>query len=165
VSDQQGLEQLNSRLTRAKRAVPPPRRPATPAGVQGSQSIAPPVTPPAVPAVGETAGDHQPPAAAPATPAPVSVPAAPAPVGVPTVPTPVTPVPSLAGERQVNLAVRVRQSLDQRLDDLLHELRRSGQRSSKAELIELMPWELEPTITPDLLARLDTFRRAAGPRR
>jgi hypothetical protein len=61
-------------------------------------------------------------------------------------------------------AVRVRRSLDRRLDDLAYELRRSGVRSSKAELVELLLWELPPTVTPELAARLARFRSVAARR-
>lgn len=65
-------------------------------------------------------------------------------------------------EPVTNLAVRVRRSLDNRLSDLLHSMRRDGVRSSKVELIEMLLWELPPPETPEgLRKRLADFRRAA----
>ena len=42
----------------------------------------------------------------------------------------------------VNLAIRVRQPLDDRLADIIHGLRGQGVRTSKVELIEMLLWEL-----------------------
>ena len=47
----------------------------------------------------------------------------------------------------VNLAIRVRKPLDDRLAELIHALRRDGVRTSKVELIEMLLWEL-PRTTP-----------------
>ena len=69
-----------------------------------------------------------------------------------------------ASDPQANLAVRVRRPLDDRLDDLLHELRRSGNRSSKAELVEMLLWELPEALTPEVVDRLVRFRSVAGRR-
>jgi hypothetical protein len=60
----------------------------------------------------------------------------------------------------VNLAIRVRQPLDEHLVDLLHDLRKSGVRSSKVELIEMLLWEL-PSDIEVVRTRLGAFRRAA----
>ena len=43
-----------------------------------------------------------------------------------------------------NLAIRVRRPLDERLADLIDDLRRTGTRTSKVEIIEMLLWELEP---------------------
>jgi hypothetical protein len=72
------------------------------------------------------------------------------------------PVP--ADEAQLNLAVRVRRSLDLRLDELLHQLRREGVRSSKAELIEMLLWELPTQLDTNFQDRLRQFRRVAARR-
>lgn len=60
-----------------------------------------------------------------------------------------------------NLAIRVRRPLDERLADLVHDLRRHGVRTSKVELIEMLLWELAPTDAPALTARVAAFRRRA----
>ncbi|MEQ8834339.1 MAG: hypothetical protein RIB67_07815 [Miltoncostaeaceae bacterium] len=64
----------------------------------------------------------------------------------------------------VNLAIRVRRPLDDRLVDLIHELRGVGVRTSKVELVELLLWEL-PTgeaAAADLIERLRAFRSKAA---
>jgi hypothetical protein len=63
----------------------------------------------------------------------------------------------------VNLAIRVRRPLDDRLADLIHTLRGRGVRTSKVELIEMLLWELpEPaTGADDLMERLGRFRTKA----
>lgn len=64
-------------------------------------------------------------------------------------------------DRFVQLGVRVRDIFDERLDEIVHQLRRSGVRSSKAELVELLLFEL-PSQPDDLLrTRLAAFRREA----
>ncbi len=63
-------------------------------------------------------------------------------------------------EPTANLAVRVRRSLDDRLFDVLAGLRRTGVRSSKAELVEMLLWEL-PGEADKLAARLAAFRERA----
>jgi len=64
-------------------------------------------------------------------------------------------------EPLANLAVRVRRSLDERLGDLIHALRRDGVRTSKVELIELLLWELPAEPSGDLRRRLAEFRQHA----
>ncbi|MDX6555125.1 MAG: hypothetical protein QOD86_1320 [Miltoncostaeaceae bacterium] len=61
----------------------------------------------------------------------------------------------------VNLAIRVRRPLDERLVELIHQLRRAGVRTSKVELIEMLLWEL-PEAAPALTERLARFRRFAA---
>ena len=58
----------------------------------------------------------------------------------------------------VNLAIRVRKPLDDRLADLIHELRGAGVRTSKVELIEMLLWELPEDQLPALRERLRQFR-------
>jgi hypothetical protein len=60
-----------------------------------------------------------------------------------------------------NLAIRPRRSLDNRLGDLVHALRREGIRTSKVELVELLLWELPAEPNSQLRARLASFRRQA----
>lgn len=67
----------------------------------------------------------------------------------------------IAGEELTsNLAVRVRRSLDRRLDTLLHELKMSGMKSSKVEVVELLLWELPASADDRLRRRLREFRAA-----
>jgi hypothetical protein len=67
-------------------------------------------------------------------------------------------------EPSANLAIRVRRSLDDHLNELIFALRREGIRSSKVELIEMLLWELPSRPGDDLTGRLSAFRHAA-PRR
>ena len=60
-----------------------------------------------------------------------------------------------------NLAIRVRRPLDERLADLIDDLRRTGTRTSKVEIIEMLLWELEPESPESLKVRLGRFRRHA----
>lgn len=60
-----------------------------------------------------------------------------------------------------NLAVRVRRPLDKRLGFLVYKLGEDEVRTSKAELIEMLLWELPGEPTNDFRRRLAAFRRAA----
>lgn len=71
-----------------------------------------------------------------------------------------TAVPSAPDLPPVNLAIRVRRPLDERLVELIHQLRRAGVRTSKVELIEMLLWEL-PEEASALTERLGRFRRFA----
>jgi hypothetical protein len=64
-------------------------------------------------------------------------------------------------EPQANLAIRVRRSLDFRLSDLVHELRRDSVKTSKVEIVEMLLSELPPHVTDDLRVRLRGFRNRA----
>ena len=64
-------------------------------------------------------------------------------------------------EPLANLAVRVRRSLDIRLADLVHHLRREGVRVSKVDLIEMLLWELPSRPDRAFRERLAAFRRRA----
>ena len=61
-------------------------------------------------------------------------------------------------EPTANLTLRIRQSLDLRLAELTHGLRREGVRSSKKELIEMCLFELPTEPTEHLRARLRSYR-------
>lgn len=67
----------------------------------------------------------------------------------------------MPNEPAANLAVRVRRSVDDRLAELLFNLRRTGVRSSKAELVEMLLWELPAEPTEEFRGRLATFRERA----
>jgi hypothetical protein len=140
VADQPGIDAMRRRIERASRQAPPSRRPSA-----------------------------EPPAAASAAPATVSVPEtaiAPATPGPP--PTPAR-APARRGRRPeplrlgadlppVNLAIRVRKPLDDRLADVIHQLRHDGVRTSKVELIEMLLWEMPADELPALRERLRQFR-------
>ena len=67
----------------------------------------------------------------------------------------------------VNLAIRVRRPLDDRLADIIHGLRGQGVRTSKVELIEMLLWELPDDDLPGCVsacASSGTGRRAAPAR-
>ncbi len=66
--------------------------------------------------------------------------------------------PGAADEPTANLTLRVRQSLDFRLAELIHELRREGVRSTKKELIEMCLSEMPATPTEELRDRLRSYR-------
>ena len=61
----------------------------------------------------------------------------------------------------VNLAIRVRKPLDDRLAELIHALRRAGVRTSKVELIEMLLWELPEDDAAAARERLRRFRAFA----
>lgn len=141
-----GLDQLNQRMARGRRTVPSPRHPQV-------RTTRTPSTQPdpeaAITPGSETVQDPDLAEKEPRTSAPAMAP-------------PGDPVP--ADEAQLNLAVRVRRSLDLRLDELLHQLRREGVRSSKAELIEMLLWELPTQLDTNFQDRLRQFRRVAARR-
>lgn len=124
-----GVNPINQRrLARARRAVPPPRQPASPEQEE---------IPPEGRAVRTVDGPED--STAPSHPSPE--------------------------EAQNNLAVRIRRSLDERLVDLVYGLRRQeNTRSSKAELVEMLLWELPEEDLAGLRIRLDRFREQAGRR-
>lgn len=129
-----GIEAMRQRMARASRKPPPARRQPPP-----DQSSEP------RPAAEET------PAQSVSTSAPRRAPRA-----------------RQGGERvspeapPVNLAIRVRRPLDDRLADVIHALRGRGVRTSKVELIEMLLWELPAGVADDdLLRRLGRFRNHA----
>jgi hypothetical protein len=61
-------------------------------------------------------------------------------------------------EPTANLTLRIRQSLDLRLVELLYSLRREGVRSTKKELIEMCLSELPLEPSEHLRARLRAYR-------
>ena len=58
----------------------------------------------------------------------------------------------------VNLAIRVRKPLDDRLAEVIHQLRQEGVRTSKVELIEMLLWEMPDDQPGALRERLRQFR-------
>lgn len=71
------------------------------------------------------------------------------------------PVRLSPGAPPVNLAIRVRRPLDDRLAEMIHQLRRAGVRTSKVELIELLLWEMPDDDVAAVRARLARFREWA----
>ena len=136
-----GLGALRERLERRPRTIPPSRhpRPDDPPARDETQAEPSP-TPPTTSAESTVRPEPQPAAAPGALDAHPNT----------------TP-----GEPLANLAIRPRRSLDNRLGDLVHALRREGVRTSKVELVELLLWELPAGPTSQLRARLASFRRQA----
>lgn len=64
-------------------------------------------------------------------------------------------------EPTVTVAGRVRQSLDIHFAQVVIDLRANGLRSSKAEMLEMLLWELPGIATLELQERLRRFRSAA----
>jgi hypothetical protein len=153
-----GIEEMRRRMERASRRPPPPRRAASDAPVAIEEAPPTPATPEPAPA----------PSAPPARPRAARAagsrarrPSAPG-AGEGGGARGAAPEPErLAADLPpVNLAIRVRRPLDERLVELIHQLRREGVRTSKVELIEMLLWEL-PEGAPALTERLARFRRFA----
>ncbi len=178
-----GVDALRARVERRSRSVPPPRRPReTPAetanldetdhdvrGPTGGEE-----QPPTEEPDGSRGGERplsvpaeaaEPPGAVPQEPTrPPSRPRRqvaepPSPPGD-NAPMRASQPPTTANgdEPTANLTLRVRQSLDFRLAELIHELRREGVRSSKKELIEMCLSELPAGPTEHLRTRLRSYR-------
>jgi hypothetical protein len=175
VPDQEGLDALRGRVERRTRAVPPPRNPRP-----ASQPL--PTTETARTDDTETAGPNreqrgsagsEPVVNLPALDSSAEAPPKPAepaptpPTGVAEPPPPPDQSPPVdfrgntgarGTEPTANLTLRIRQSLDLRLAELTHGLRREGVRSSKKELIEMCLFELPTEPTEHLRARLRSYR-------
>lgn len=147
-----GIDLMRRRMERASRRPPAPRRAAE-------------AMPAAAPAVGEGGAPAVDGAAAPSA-AAAAAPTAPAPVRArqdaarrrPPAATAARLAPDLP---PVNLAIRVRKPLDDRLAELIHSLRREGVRTSKVELIEMLLWELPEDDSAGARERLRRFRSFA----
>ena len=140
-----GIEAMRERMARASRKPPPVRRAPVSAG-----TTSPPPGPPAPMAADATAAAVDEPSAARQARTSRRRPAASGMRLAPDLP-------------PVNLAIRVRRPLDDRLVDLIHELRGRGVRTSKVELIEMLLWELPeaPGGADNLMERLGRFRESA----
>jgi hypothetical protein len=137
-----GIDLMRRRMERASRQPPPPRR-ARAAEAPGPQAADAPA-----PAEGGPSS----------APAPVRPPARRAPARPAPSPAPLRLAPDLP---PVNLAIRVRKPLDDRLAELIHDLRRDGVRTSKVELIEMLLWELPEREPARVRERLRAFRACA----
>jgi hypothetical protein len=140
-----GIDLMRSRMQRGRRTPPPPRRTVT----EATQTVSDPEP---VVKVGETTT--------------VVAPPVPRPGQKPVRRAPAVPVrrwrPEVAhGSPTANLALRVRQPLDDHLADVVHAFRREGVRTSKVELVEMLLWELPQTHT-ELRTRLAEFRQTAA---
>jgi len=68
----------------------------------------------------------------------------------------------MPNEEAINFPVRVRRTLDDRITDLVYQLRRQGVRTTKQEIAEMLLWELPENPDEAFVKRLDEFQRAAG---
>lgn len=149
-----GIDVMRARIARGRRLPPRPRRPseADAPGSAASPAVEPRPTAPTVAEPAEPAPADPPPTA--------SAPAAPGGGAR-------TRTPQRTQERlsptlpSANLAIRVRRPLDDRLADVIHELRREGVRTSKVEIVEMLLWELDASDLDGLRKRIARFRRAA----
>lgn len=143
MADQPGIDLMRRRIERASRQAPPSRRAASGSDPEIAAATpaedTPTPTPTTVVATDPTApapGRRPPPRRARAA----------------------APMRLEADLPPVNLAIRVRKPLDDRLADVIHELRRGGVRTSKVELIEMLLWEMPDDQIPALRERLRQFR-------
>ena len=145
MADQAGIDLMRRRIERASRQPPPPRRAAESAPEPVStDAVAPPAVESASPPVPVTAvsGGEAPPSAAPRR----------------ARSRPPSRMRLSADLPPVNLAIRVRKPLDDRLADVIHQLRGDGVRTSKVELIEMLLWEMPDDQPAALRERLRQFR-------
>lgn len=153
-----GLDSLRERAERRKRSVPPPRHGRTPAGEDAQQRAAQPAEPVLEDKprdeVGQPVATELPQGEAKAERQEtlVSQRKAPRPGDRPN---------TQPDEPLANLAIRVRHSLDDRLGDVVHSLKREGIRTSKSEVVEMLLWELPATPAEEFKKRLAVFRRQA----
>jgi hypothetical protein len=149
VADQPGIDLMRRRIERASRQAPPSRRPAVPSDESTPASAVPPAATAPIPVEASV------PVATPASPR------APARRG-----RGAAPVRLGADLPPVNLAIRVRKPLDDRLAEVIHQLRGDGVRTSKVELIEMLLWEMpgdEPSVIRERLRRFrDWAPRGTG---
>ena len=145
MADQPGIDLMRRRIERASRQAPPSRRPAdAPAGDEGVADApgAAAAAPPPEPVASAAPGAVKPVRARPARPAARQA----------------DPVRLSADLPPVNLAIRVRKPLDDRLVEVIHQLRQDGVRTSKVELIEMLLWEMPDDQLGALRERLRQFR-------
>ena len=141
MAEQAGIDLMRRRIERASRQPPPPRKAAeTPA--QADAVAAAPSTPTSAPTP-----PAEPESVAAARPARRS--------STRRRPERMRVGPDAA---PVNLAIRVRRPLDDRLVDIIHGLRGQGVRTSKVELIEMLLWELPDDQLAEVRERLRQFR-------
>ncbi len=142
MAEQAGIDLMRRRIERASRQPPPPRR-----------ASAEPADPPREPASPPTSAEGE--TAVATTPPPDAAPRARTPRTRRTTPARLRLGADVA---PVNLAIRVRRPLDDRLADIIHGLRGQGVRTSKVELIEMLLWELPDDELSQVRERLRQFR-------
>ena len=159
MAEQPGIDLMRRRIERASRQAPPSRRPAGAGGGRrdgtGPRGRADPVAEEPTSARGGTDRTGRPAGARRARRRPRAA----------------APERLEADLPPVNLAIRVRRPLDDRLAEVIHGLRRDGVRTSKVELIEMLLWEMPaeaddgPARAPRPLPRVGAARhgRAARP--
>jgi len=143
VAEQAGIDLMRRRIERASRQPPPPRRAAEPK--EPAAASAAPATEPS-----EAPDEVSVKAKAPAKP--------PRPRQARVAAEPPSLLRLSADVAPVNLAIRVRRPLDDRLADIIHGLRGQGVRTSKVELIEMLLWEMPEDDLPAVRERLRQFR-------
>lgn len=159
-----GMAALRQKAQRRSRVVPPPRHPAkgpqptAAKSEEGSTVVAPPPDNQAMNISSGTSVPDDSNDGGAQRPAPGRAPAKAAVVGIDWLQEPVPPDPN---EPMANLAIRVRKSLDDRLADVVHDLRRQGIRSSKAEVVELLVSALPDHSDLAFANRLKQFRAQA----
>lgn len=142
MADQPGIDLMRRRIERASRQAPPSRRPA-----EAVAAVDPDPAPPAPASAPVAEAARQRPARAART----------TPGGARSVRR-AAPVRLGADLPPVNLAIRVRKPLDDRLAEVIHQLRQDGVRTSKVELIEMLLWEMPDDQLAGLRERLRQFR-------
>ena len=168
-----GLDALDRRLERRSRSVPPPRHPRPPAAVL--PATPPPVSAEPGPVVPVPVEEVQP--ALPASPAgaaptrsvhagggaagaPRATAVDPRPLGDQRPAPDPRPTPAPGEPAVANLAVRIRRTIDRHVDEIVFRLKQEGVRTSKAELVEMVLWEL-PASPAEVRPRLRDFRDRA----
>jgi len=133
---------MRRRIERASRQPPPPRRAAEQAAASTDAPAQPAVEPAVAPVVRAGSGGEASPSRAPRR----------------ARSRPPARMRLSADLPPVNLAIRVRKPLDDRLADAIHQLRGDGVRTSKVELIEMLLWEMPDDQPAALRERLRQFR-------
>jgi hypothetical protein len=138
-----------SRIHRAARVVPPPRRSPTETAIMSPSTSA--AAHPADATETPVGGSPQPAADTQPAPRPQRPPGR-------------SQRPQTSpGDPTANLAVRIRGPIDDRLAQVVLSLRDVRPRTSKAELVEMLLWQLPPTADDQLRAQLRSFRQATKP--
>ena len=149
MADQPGIDLMRRRIERASRQAPPSRHPAAPPEEENPSG--PSVSAPAVTAAAA-------PGESPADPPPTTTMPPRRPAAARGRSRAAAPMRLEADLPPVNLAIRVRKPLDDRLAEVIHQLRGDGVRTSKVELIEMLLWEMPDDAPTALRERLRQFR-------
>lgn len=152
MSEESGIDLMRARMQRGRRQPPSPRRSVDGEEAPARESLTPVPAPAPEPAATVVA---------PVAPEVVQAPEPEMAVKAPRTTRKDAPLRLSPALPWANLAIRVRRPLDDRLADLIHELRREGVRTSKVEVIEMLLWELPPDDVEGLRKRITRFRRHA----